>query len=111
MAKYASVSDVRDSVRVEEEDLLFADAYIDSLLLSSFGLDPSSLTQIPQVLKELAILVALERACVRLSQSEESVYLEKAQHYRALKEELLEKLAPRVLGIEQSALTAKLGRA
>jgi len=110
MAKYASVSDITDSVRVEEADLLYADTYVDSVLLS-MGIDPSSLTDVPPLLKELAILVALERACVRLSQTEESAYLDKAQHYAKLKEELLKKLTPAVVGIERTILTAKLGRA
>ncbi len=113
MAKYASLSDVTDtSVGVLEEDLLSADVFIDSVLKNS-GIDPTSITLPNDFLKELAVIYATYRACIREARGEDSIYLEKAKFYKELLDEKLSMLSPKTLGVESasSPISAKLGRA
>jgi len=110
MVEFVTLTEIEDSVRVNDADVSYANTYVENFL-KNIGVDPSVLTEIPGILKELAKLVALERACIRLSQTEESVYLEKAKAYGEFRKELEEKITPRVLGVGESVFVAKLGRA
>ncbi|QWK19744.1 MAG: hypothetical protein KNN13_09780 [Hydrogenobacter thermophilus] len=76
--RYITLSEISDRVPVIETDVDFAERYIESILGRSF--DPPY----PNILKEAVKLVALHRACVRLAQTEDTVWLDKAKHYREL---------------------------
>jgi len=99
MAKYASLTDIRDSsVTVREEDLLSADNYIDNLLIQK-GIDPSSVTLPNETLKELAVLYATYQACIREARGENTVYLEKAKQYEKLYKEKAGQVDAGTLGV------------
>lgn len=108
---YLNLSDINEAVNVTADDINYANTYVENLLKNMKVDDPSQIQS--EYLKELAKLVALERACVRLSQTEDSVYLEKAKAYRRLREELERDLTPRTLNLESttSYLSAPVGRA
>ncbi len=102
MTQFITLSDITENIPIEESDILFANTYVEKLV------EGQSFESIPQFLKELAKIVALERAYLRLSQSEESVYLEKAKAYGQLRKEMEEKLKQSPIS---SAFTLGIGRA
>jgi len=108
---FVSLEDFQgEAVSVIQADVDYANTYVNNFL-KSMGIDPAELSSVPAVLKELAKLVALERACVRLSQTEESVYLEKAKSYGKLRQELEERLSSGAFSTHSSPITLNLGRA
>jgi len=111
MAKYASVSDIRDStVEVLEEDLLAADNFVDNLLLQ-MGINPSSISLPNETLKEVAVLYATYLACIREARGENTVYIEKAKLYEKLYKEKAKQVSPRTLGVSSEWSSMRLGRA
>jgi len=111
MVEFITLQDINEAVRVNQEDVNFANSYVYNFL-KNLGINPDTLgDSVPSILKELAKLTALERACIRLSQSEESVYLEKAKSYREMRRELEENISQKSLGLEVVAFSIDLGRA
>ena len=110
MVEFITPAEISESVAVSQTDTDYANTYVENLL-KNMGIDPQSVQDSLQ-LRELAKLVALERACVRLSQTEDSVYLEKAKAYKELHQELERQISPQSLGVQSGAspITAELGR-
>ena len=110
MVEFITPAEINESVAVSQADTDYANTYVENLL-KNMNVNPQDVQDSPQ-LKELAKLVALERACVRLSQTEDSVYLEKAKAYGELRQELEKQISPQSLGIQSgtSPITAELGR-
>ena len=86
MIEFITLSDISENIQVEESDIQFANAYVSKLV------EGKNYETTDEFLKELAKIIALERAYLRLSQSEESVYLEKANAYEKLRKSMEEKL-------------------
>jgi hypothetical protein len=84
--RYITPSDITDKVPVQESDVDFAERYIDGVLGRSF--DPPY----PNLLKEAVKLIALHRACIRLAQTEDTIWLSKADQYRELARETIDAL-------------------
>ncbi len=84
--RYITLADITDRVSVQEADIDFAERYIDGVLGRSF--DPPY----PELLKEAVKLVALHRACIRLAQTEDTIWLSKAEQYKTLAREAIDAL-------------------
>ncbi len=111
MAKYAQLSDITDtSISVIEGDLLEADVYIDTLLQrTGVSIDPNN---IPELLNKLAVYFACYRACIRLAQLEDTIYIDKAKLYEKLYKELEAQVSAETLGLSTSVIvTAEVSRA
>jgi len=107
MAKYAQLTDITDTtVTVLEEDLIEADNYIDNLLKIK-GINPSDITLPNETLKILAVYYATYKACVRSSEFEDSVFIEKAKQYEKLYKDKEKQIEPATVGV--STTTWNLG--
>ncbi len=103
MAKYANLTDITDStVNVLEEDLIEADNYIDNLLLIK-GINPADITLPNDTLKILAVYYATYKACVRSSEFEDSVFIEKAKQYEKLYKDKEKQIDPKTLGVSTTS--------
>ncbi|GAB6066018.1 hypothetical protein JCM9492_11100 [Aquifex pyrophilus] len=102
MTEFITLSDISENVAISQDDVSFANTYVSELVKGY------TFETIPEYLKELAKIVALERAYLRLSQGEEGIYLEKAKAYRELRQEMERKLNLQTLG---GVLSVSLGRA
>jgi len=107
MAKWATLGDVTETVvTVTEEDLLEADAFVESLLREK-GIDPA-LVEGNEMLRLLAVYFATYRALVREAAHEDSVLLEKAKFYEKLYKEKVRQVSPASLGISSSSGSASV---
>ncbi|MEM3426732.1 hypothetical protein [Hydrogenobacter thermophilus] len=101
MPRYAQLTDIKERIAVIEEDLLYADSFIDNLLKAK-NLPVPADPPFPDILKQLAIFTALYRACIRLAQAEDTTLIEKAKFYKQEIDNLSEMLSPSTLGIQLS---------
>lgn len=99
MGYYVQLTDIKERIAVLEEDLEYADDYINSLLASKSIQAPFP-QPVPTLLKQLAVLVALHRACVRLAQAEDTTLMEKAKMYKQMADDYAELITPTSLGIQ-----------
>lgn len=85
MGKYIDKRHLPDMIQVLEEDILYAEKQVEG----EFG---EFEEPYPPQLLELVKLLTLQRACIRLAQTEDTIYMEKAKGYKSLAEDMKKSL-------------------
>ncbi|WP_456382173.1 hypothetical protein [Persephonella sp.] len=79
MGKYVDISEFAEYLQVREEDILYAENTAEG----EFG----EMENPPEQFIDYIKLLALQRACIRLAQGEDTIFIQKAKSYKELAEQ------------------------